>query len=101
MDSGLVTAAAGTVATRNVRPRELKPDSRLTRRELAAELSARDMPIAAGTLAQLASQGAGPPFDKWGNVARYTWGSAWEWALARCQLPKRKQRAAVRKGGAL
>jgi hypothetical protein len=91
MDSGYVSAAEGAVATRNRTPRELMPDSRLSRRELAAELSARDMPIAPGTLARLASQGMGPPFDKWGRVARYQWGTALRWAEARLQQPKREQ----------
>jgi len=61
----------------------VSPDDRLTRQQLSAQLTAAGFPTAVSTLATLATRGGGPPFQKYGNRAVYTWGSSLEWAKSR------------------
>src|SRR6476646_5474797 len=61
----------------------LSPDSRLRRGEAADALTQAGFPITPGTLANLACQGGGPPFGKWGKIPIYTWGITLAWAKAR------------------
>ena len=63
---------------------------RVTRKELAAELTARGYPIAADTLAQLASRGTGPGFVIFGRTALYDLEAALRWAEARQKEPRRR-----------
>jgi hypothetical protein len=65
------------------------PDVRLTRDQTAAALTESGFPTAAKTLATLASRGGGPPFEKYGPRAIYTWGHALEWARGRLTEPRR------------
>jgi len=67
---------------------ELTPESLLTRDRTAAELTAHGFPVAAKTLATLASRGGGPPFRKFGPRAIYSWADALEWAQARLSAPR-------------
>ena len=61
----------------------LSPDSRLRRCEAADALTQAGFPITPGTLANLACQGGGPPFSKWGKIPIYIWGITLAWAKAR------------------
>ena len=61
----------------------LSPDTRLRRREAADALTQAGYPITSGTLANLACQGGGPPFSKWGKIPIYIWGITFAWAKAR------------------
>ncbi|WP_372623055.1 hypothetical protein [Falsiroseomonas sp.] len=69
--------------------------TRLTRKELAAELTARGYPIAADTLAQHASRGTGPGFVIFGRTALYDLDRALAWAEARERRPRSAARAAA------
>ena len=66
----------------------LTPESLLTRDRTAAELTAHGFPVAAKTLATLASRGGGPPFRKFGPRAIYSWADALDWAQARLSAPQ-------------
>jgi hypothetical protein len=59
------------------------PEKRLTRKQLASELSAEGFLISAGSLSTLASRGGGPPYQRFGRLALYRWESALSWAKAR------------------
>jgi hypothetical protein len=61
------------------------PAARLGRTELAAVLTARGYRISKGSLDQLASRNAGPPYSIWGKAAVYDLGEALRWAEARLQ----------------
>jgi hypothetical protein len=56
------------------------PDTRFTRQQVAAALTAHGFPVAAGTLQTKASRGGGPPFMHFGPRVLYRWGDALEWA---------------------
>jgi hypothetical protein len=77
---------------------ELTPDTRLTRKDLADQLTRTGFPIALSTLAMYARSGDGPPFDMFGPRAMYVWGNALTWAKDRTRPPARKKAAS--KGGA-
>jgi hypothetical protein len=70
-------------------PSDLKPDSELTREQLAAALTAIGRPITTSTLASMASRRTGPPFLTWGRKPIYTWGAALAWAQGRLHAPRR------------
>jgi len=59
------------------------PDKLLTRRQLSEALTARGYSISPRTLANLVSQGAGPPHARWGRGSLYRWGEALRWAETR------------------
>jgi hypothetical protein len=71
---------------------EVSVAQRVTRKELAAGLTARGYPIAADTLAQLASRGTGPGFVIPGRTALYDLDAALRWAEARQKQPRAAQR---------
>jgi hypothetical protein len=71
-------------------PYDLKPDTELTREQLAAALTAIGRPITTATLASMASRRTGPPFVTWGRRPIYTWGSALTWARGRLGAPRRR-----------
>ncbi len=58
---------------------------RMTRREIAAELTKAGYPIAPATLATMATRGGGPEFIKWNSRALYDVGAAFAWAESRVQ----------------
>jgi hypothetical protein len=64
-------------------------DSRSTRQDTARYLTEAGHPTAAGTLANLASRGKGPPYELFGRRAIYRWGDALEWARSRVTTPRR------------
>ena len=66
-----------------LQPETLSPDTRLRRCEAADALTQAGYPITSGTLANLACQGGGPPFSKWGKIPIYIWGITLAWAKAR------------------
>jgi hypothetical protein len=63
----------------------------LSRIELAEALTASGFKIKASTLGAMACRRVGPPFEIWGNRARYRWADALKWACSRA-----KRRAARR-----
>jgi hypothetical protein len=63
------------------------PDTRFTRQQVAAVLTAHGFPIAVGTLQTKASRGGGPPFVHFGPRVLYRWGDALEWAQGRLTAP--------------
>jgi hypothetical protein len=58
-------------------------DALLTRRQLAAALTAAGYPTAEGTLATKATRGGGPPYLKYGPKTIYRWGTSLGWARDR------------------
>jgi hypothetical protein len=70
-------------------PGGLDLDTRLTRREAAAALTAVGFPTAAATLATLASRGGGPVYQRYSSRVTYRWGDLLEWAQARLSPPMR------------
>jgi hypothetical protein len=60
----------------------LNPDTRLTRDEAAAALTAHGYRTSSKTLATKASRGGGPPFRHWGPRVFYVWGELLPWAEA-------------------
>jgi hypothetical protein len=63
-------------------------DTFLSRIELSAELEKLGLPCAAATLATMAVRGGGPVYTKFGPYARYRWGTAYDWAMARLTQPR-------------
>ena len=59
------------------------PEARLTRRQMAAALTASGYPTAEATLATYATRGGGPAFDVYGRRVMYTWGLGLAWAKGR------------------
>jgi hypothetical protein len=66
----------------------MSPDTLLRRRDLAAALKARGIPMTEATLATKATRGGGPPFRSFGRIPLYRWGDALEWAEARLSAPR-------------
>jgi len=58
------------------------PNIRLSRKAMAAALTAAGFPIKASTLACKATRGGGPPFQRFGPYPLYPWGPALAWAEA-------------------
>jgi hypothetical protein len=65
------------------------PNARLPREEMAAALTEAGYPIAGETLATKASRGGGPPYEKFGRRAIYTWQTSLAWARAQTKGPIR------------
>lgn len=61
------------------------PQQLLTREATAAALTAAGYPIAAKTLAGLATRGGGPPYGLFAGRALYRWSAALDWASGRVQ----------------
>jgi hypothetical protein len=59
---------------------DLRPETRLTRVELAEALTAHGFPITAKTLSNRARVGTGPPFTLFGRQVTYVWGPSLAWA---------------------
>jgi hypothetical protein len=68
-------------------------DHLLTRRQLAAALTERGLPIAPATLAAMAVRGVGPPCRIWGRRPLYSLESALVWARGRLNTPRRQPAA--------
>jgi hypothetical protein len=64
------------------------PDVRLTRRKTADRLTEAGFPVTEATLATKASRGGGPPFQKFGTRALYSWADALLWAQQRLSEPR-------------
>ena len=56
------------------------PNARLSRKAMAAALTAAGFPIKAWTLASKATRGGGPPFQWFGCYPLYPWGPGLAWA---------------------
>jgi hypothetical protein len=63
-------------------------DTFLSRIELSAEFEKLGIPCAPSTLSTKATRGGGPPFVKFWPYARYRWGTAYDWAMARLTAPR-------------
>jgi hypothetical protein len=65
----------------------LSDDSLLSTRELSsAFLDILNLPMAAPTLESKRSRGDGPPFERYGKIIRYRWGTARDWRLAQRRM---------------
>jgi hypothetical protein len=61
----------------------ISDDSLLSTRELSAAFHQYlNLPMAAPTLETKRSRGNGPPFERYGKIIRYRWGTARDWLLA-------------------
>jgi hypothetical protein len=69
--------------TNSSSPVPSNPNTLLTREQTARALTAAGFPVAAATLATLASRGGGPGFRSFGARRLYEWRTAWEWARAK------------------
>lgn len=65
------------------------PDALLTRRPLAAALTAKGYPVSPATLATKATRGGGPPYRLFGRKPLYRWSDALVWAQSRLSDPVR------------
>ena len=65
----------------------LECSAMLRRKALADALTNAGFPIAAATLATMATRGGGPPFRLFGRIPIYRWSDALEWAQARLSVP--------------
>ena len=63
-------------------------ETRLRRKTAAAALTAAGFPIAATTLATMATRGGGPPYQKFGAIVLYRWADLLSWALERLTPPR-------------
>lgn len=61
----------------------------LQRKVLARALTDAGYPIAAATLATMATRTGGPPYSLFGNRTLYRWGDALDWAQRRTTAPRR------------
>jgi hypothetical protein len=66
----------------------IDPDTLLRRGELAAALTERGFPTAESTLATKATRGGGPPYQLYGRIPLYRWGSSLAWAESRLSEPR-------------
>jgi hypothetical protein len=64
-------------------------DTKLTRRQAAKALTDCGVPLSEKTLSTKASRGGGPPYQLFGKIAIYTWGTLVAWALAEMGEPAR------------
>ena len=67
---------------------EMKSSTLLTRDALARELKCASFPLSSKTLANLAHQGKGPPYQAFSRRALYRWGDALAWARSRLSEPQ-------------
>lgn len=63
-------------------------DALLRRVETAAALTGAGFPIAAKTLATMATRGGGPTYRTFGRTVLYRWGDALAWAENRLSAPR-------------
>lgn len=73
----------------------LSPDTRLTRKRAAEELTRHGYPISKKTLATLAVRGGGPLFRHFGRLTIYEWSDLVGWAEARCSPRYRNTSEAI------
>jgi hypothetical protein len=66
----------------------LTPDTLLRRKAVAAALTEAGYPIAESTLATRATRGGGPPYQSFGRIPLYRWGTSLEWAENRLSPPR-------------
>ncbi|CAN2533406.1 hypothetical+protein [Methylocapsa aurea] len=64
-------------------------DARLSRKDVAAALTAAGFQTSPATLATMATRGGGPVFQRYGRKPLYRWGDALEWAKSRLSKPIR------------
>jgi hypothetical protein len=64
------------------------PNILLRRTQLAAALAALGYPVAPATLATMATRGGGPPFELFGRIPLYRWGTSLGWAEHRLSEPR-------------
>jgi hypothetical protein len=83
VNSETVTAQPPPIPTTPALP--IPPNTRLSRREVAAALTAHGFRVAALTLATKAVRGGGPPYERFGKYVVYVWGPCLEWARSRLQ----------------
>ena len=64
-------------------------DARLSRKHIAQALTDCGFPTSEKTLATKASRGGGPPYQRYGRIAIYTWSKTIDWILAELGKPAR------------
>jgi hypothetical protein len=90
-------ATAITEGTGELASLPIHPDARLQRKALGAALRDEGFPIADSTLATMAVRGGGPPFQRFGRIPLYTWGTSLMWARGRLSPPLRTTSEADRR----
>ena len=63
-------------------------DALLRRTETAGALTRAGFPVAAKTLATMATRGGGPTYRTFGRTVLYRWGDALAWAESRLSAPR-------------
>ena len=71
--------------------RTLTLETWLSRQELSEAYGNEGFKCSATTLQAYAARRVGPPYERWGNRARYQWGPALQWARARINQPRPQQ----------
>jgi hypothetical protein len=79
----------GVAEIQNIDPRNLDPDTLLSRKDTGRALRECGYPVADSSLETMAVRGGGPPFQKFGRRAIYTWGTTRDWAENRLTTPVR------------
>lgn len=81
--------AQDSIASSPPLPPALPPDALLTRKACAQALTTAGFPMAAATLATLATRGGGPAYHRFGPRVLYRWGTALGWAQAKLSAERR------------
>jgi hypothetical protein len=74
----------------------LDPDALLSRKDAAAELTARGLKVSERTLATKATRGGGPPYRRFGPRVVYRLADLLAWAEGRLSAPRRSTAEADR-----
>jgi hypothetical protein len=65
------------------------PDTLMRREAVADALAEEGFPVAKTTLATMATRGGGPPYELFGRIPLYRWGSSLAWAKGKLSAPRR------------
>lgn len=84
-----VGVAPEASALRTLKLDSIPPDAKFTRRQAAKTLTDCGIPLSEKTLSTKASRGGGPPYQRFGKIAIYTWRELEAWALAEMGEPAR------------
>jgi hypothetical protein len=86
-------AAPETFAPPTLTLDAIPADTKLARRQAAKALTCCGIPLSEKTLSTKASRGGGPPYQLFGKIALYTWGTLVAWALDEMGKPARSASA--------
>jgi hypothetical protein len=82
-------AAPETFAPPTLTLDAIPADTKLARRQAAKALTCCGIPLSEKTLSTKASRGGGPPYQLFGKIALYTWGTLVAWTLDEMGKPAR------------